>query len=76
MKKIISLPLVIAIGLMITAASCSTTNPRANNGSFSNSIREHNCPRCNGSGRDNVTDRYGNTIRQTCGLCSGTGKVH
>ena len=48
----------------------------ASNSSKSNSISEHNCPRCNGSGRDNVTDRYGNTTRKTCGLCNGSGKAH
>ena len=37
---------------------------------------EHTCPRCNGSGRDNVTDRYGNTTSQTCGLCNGARTIH
>ena len=35
------------------------------------SYSTHTCPRCNGSGRDNVTDRYGNSTSQTCGLCHG-----
>ncbi|MEO6231082.1 MAG: hypothetical protein ABJB11_24620 [Ferruginibacter sp.] len=39
------------------------------------SYTEHACITCNGTGWVTATDRYGNTSRQQCSRCNGTGKM-